>query len=64
MKITQTNGNRNNGLKGSRISVWGRNNELVDRFVVPSQDAQGYCKRHPNGSYARRLAAAIQKAQS
>lgn len=62
MKITQTNGNSNNGIKGSRISVWNDKGELVDRFTVPSQNAQGYCRRHPSGSFAQRLAAAIMQA--
>lgn len=62
MKITQTNGNSNNRIKGSRLSIWNSKNELVDQFVVPSQNAKNYCKRNPNGIYGKRLAAAIEKA--
>ena len=64
MKITQMNGNSSNGQKGSRITVWDNNGEIVDRFVVPSQNARGYCAKHPNGYYGKRLAQAIAKANS
>lgn len=63
-KITQTNGNSKNGIKGSRLSVWNANGELVDRFTVPSQDAQRYCRKHPGGRFAKRLAAAVAEANS
>lgn len=62
MKITQMNGNSNNRIKGSRLSIWNSKGELVDRFVVPSQNAKSYCEQHPNGIYGKRLAAAIEKA--
>lgn len=55
MKITQTNGNSQNGIKGSRISVYSDAGELIDRFVVPSRNAQAYCDRHDTGRYARRF---------
>ncbi len=61
-KITQTNGNETNGIRGSRLSVWNEAGELIDRFVVPSYDAQGYCKKHPAGTYAKRLQEAIKEA--
>ena len=64
MKITQMNGNSSNGQKGSRISVWTDKGELVDRFLVPSINAKGYCAKHPNGIYGKRLAKAIAKANS
>lgn len=63
MKITQMNGNSSNRQKGSRISVWTDKGELVDRFLVPSQNAQGYCRKYPNGIYGKRLAQAIAQAQ-
>ena len=55
MRITQTNGNSRNGIKGSRISVYTDAGELIDRFVVPSRNAQAYCDRHDTGRYALRL---------
>lgn len=62
MKITQTNGNSRNGIKGSRITVRTNEGEIVDQFVVPSRDAQRYCARYPSGRYGRRLAIAINSA--
>ena len=58
MKITQTNGNNRNGIKGSRITVRTNEGMIVDQFVVPSRDAKSYCERHPGGRYGRRLAIA------
>lgn len=58
-KITQTNGNAVNDIKGSRLSIWDKDSKLVDRFVIPTYDAQGYCKKHPTGAYAKRLRDAI-----
>lgn len=63
MKITQMNGNSKNGQKGSRLSVRNAKGELIDQFIVPSINAKGYCKKHPNGVYGRRLAKAIAEAQ-
>jgi len=55
MRITQTNGNSRNGIKGSRLSIYTDDGVLVDRFVVPSRNARAYCDRHPTGRYALRL---------
>ncbi len=63
-KITQTNGNAINGIRGSRLSIWGKDDELVDQFVIPTHNAQGYCKRHPTGNYAKRLQGAVKAAKS
>lgn len=62
--ITQTNGNSRNNVKGSRLSVWNKSRQLIDRFTVPSQNGRGYCRRHPNGEYAKRLAQAIAEAEA
>ncbi len=62
MKITQTNGNNRNGIKGSRITVRTNEGKIVDQFVVPSRDARGYCARYPGGKYGQRLADACKAA--
>jgi len=62
-RITQTNGNSANQIKGSRLTIWTDGGEEVDQFVVPSQDGQGYCRRHPGGKYAKRLHKAVAKAE-
>lgn len=63
-KITQTNGNAINSIRGSRLSIWDKDSELVDQFIIPTYDAQGYCKKHPTGSYAKRLQSAVEAAES
>ena len=63
-KITQTNGNTRNGIKGSRLSIWREDGSLVDRFAVPARHALGYCQKHPGGQYAKRLRDAVARAQS
>jgi hypothetical protein len=60
-RITQTNGNSANGIKGSRIRIWNNANQIVDGFVVPSQNAQEYCRRYPSGQYGQRFQKAIEE---
>lgn len=56
MRITQTNGNGTNGIRGCRIRITLSNGELLDEFVVPSMwGGVNYCKRHPNGAYGKRF---------
>ena len=55
MRITQTNGNSQNNIKGSRLSIYTDCGYLVDRFVVPSRNAKAYCERHMDGRYYERL---------
>ena len=59
-KITVMNGNRANGIKGQRISIWD-GTELVDRFVVPKYEGVKYCREHPNGYYGKRFRDAMNK---
>jgi hypothetical protein len=63
MKITNTQGNRKNGIKGSRVSIYTDAGELVDRFVVPKYWGVKYCKDYPNGKYGKRFFSAIEKAE-
>ena len=54
LKITETNGNSKNGIRGQRLSFY-VDGELVDRFVVTSKyGAKRYCQNHPNGKYGKR----------
>ena len=61
MKTTETNGNSRNGIKGTRLSIWGDEGNLVDRFEVPVKfgHAREYCEDHPTGKYGTRYTAAI-----
>ena len=62
MKITQLNGNADNGIKGSRITVRASDGKLIDRFVVPSRyGGVAYCKSHPKGRYGCKYFEAIRK---
>jgi hypothetical protein len=62
-RVTQTNGNAKNGIRGSRLTIWAKNGKLIDRFIVPSYNGQQYCKKHPGGKYAKRLQKAIREAE-
>lgn len=66
MRITNTNGNKANGIKGSRVTIYADDGSIVDRFEVPTMyiKAQTYCERHPSGEYGKRYTAAISKACS
>lgn len=61
MKITCTNGNRKNGISGSRITV-AVGEKIVDRFAVPKRNGVKYCYKYQNGQYGKRLQNAINKA--
>lgn len=64
MRITNTNGNQRNGIRGSRVTIYDNDNNIVDRFVVPTMycNAAQYCYRHPTGQYGKRFFAAIEAA--
>jgi hypothetical protein len=54
-RVTETNGNSRNGIRGCRITVWDEINNIIDRFNVPSMyGGVNYCRKHPNGKYGRR----------
>lgn len=59
IRVTQTNGNSTNKIRGSRLSFYDDKNQLVDRFVVPHRNAKWYCRQYPNGKYGRRYSAAL-----
>lgn len=59
IKVTQTNGNSKNGIRGSRLSFYSAKNELIDRFVVPHRNAKWYCQQYPNGKYGKRYFALL-----
>lgn len=63
MRITCTNGNSQNGIKGSRITIKTNGGEIIDRFVVPTREAKAYCERHPNGIYGKRYFNAVKKCE-
>lgn len=61
LRITETSGNRKNGIRGQRLSFY-VDGELKDRFVVPSMyGAKRYCQQHPSGEYGKRYFANIEK---
>ena len=60
-QITCTNGNRKNGIGGSRITVYGKNGEIIDRFEVPARGGKYYCEKYPGGEYGKRYRAALAK---
>ena len=53
IKVTQTNGNSRNKIKGSRLTFT-KNGKKIDSFVIPTHNAKGYVKQHPTGQYAKR----------
>lgn len=61
MRTTETNGNSRNGIKGTRLSIWDDEGNLIDQFEVPVKfgKAREYCEKHPTGQYGTRYAAAI-----
>jgi len=59
-KVTQTNGNSSNKIRGCRITIRNSNNVVVDQFVVPSKfGGVNYCKKHPTGDYGKRFYEAL-----
>jgi hypothetical protein len=62
-RVTKTSGNSRNRIRGSRITVWTADGDIVDRFEVPSRWGVQYCQKHPKGRYGARYAAALKKAQ-
>jgi len=68
MKITETSGNSNNGIRGQRISIYADidgQRYLVDRFTVSSKyGAVRYCQIHTNGEYSKRYFSAIDEAKN
>ena len=64
MRVTQTNGNSVNRIRGCRITVWTDSGEIVDRFSVTSMyGGVNYCEKHPTGVYGKRFSAAIDRAR-
>lgn len=61
MKVTQTNGNAANGIRGSRLRFWNSKGELIEEFTVPHRDAKWYCGRYPGGQYGQRWNEAVDK---
>lgn len=63
MRTTETNGNSVNGIRGTRLSIWNDDNELIDRFEIPLMygHAKDYCVEHPTGKYGKRYLEAIKK---
>ena len=51
-RITQTNGNAANRIRGSRARVWA-GDVLVGEVIVPHRDAMYYIGCHPGGKYGR-----------
>ena len=60
VRITCTNGNRRNGIKGSRIRIY-KEKEIVFELEVPARNGLAYCKKHPTGWYAKKFFAAKAK---
>ena len=61
--ITQTNGNTQNGIKGSRLTIKSADGVVIDQFVVPKHNAREYCEQYKGGVYGKRFAAAVEKAE-
>jgi len=61
-QTTETNGNKSNGIKGTRLSIWD-GDKLIDRFEVPVKygHARKYCESHPSGKYGKRFIKAMNK---
>ena len=62
MNITQTNGNKQNGIKGSRLRFWNEDGEMVGEMVVPKHNATAYCLDTPNGRYGKEYARLVDMA--
>jgi len=61
-RVTEMNGNRANGIRGCRITIWDNNSNIIDRFVVPSMfGGVNYCKKYPNGIYGKRFYNALKE---
>jgi len=60
-RVTETNGNAENGIRGSRITVYGKDGEVIDRFSIPVRGARYYCAKYPNGVYGKRCTEAVNK---
>ncbi len=63
-RVTQMNGNAENNIRGSRVSIWTDDGEIVDQFIVPKWNGPQYCKDYPGGKYGKRYQAAIVKAEA
>ena len=58
-KITCTNGNKANGIKGSRITIRSISGYIVDQLTVSRRNGIQYCKDHPTGKYGTRFQKAL-----
>ena len=56
MKITQTNGNKQNGIRGSRLRFWNDAGEMVGEMEVTKYNAERYCLDYPGGKYGKEYA--------
>ena len=59
--VTCTNGNRTNGISGSRITIKDSMGNVIDRFVVTRRNGVKYCNDYPNGIYGKRYFKALNK---
>ena len=68
MQTTNTNGNKANGIKGSRVSIFANDGTVIDRIEVPVYrghgNAEEYCKSHPGGKYGSRYSRAVATAKA
>lgn len=59
VKVTVTNGNASNGIRGSRVRVRRANGVLVDEFTLPTRSAYRYLSRYPFGKHGARFIYAL-----
>ena len=60
--VTQTNGNKSNGIKGSRLTIKTAEGVTVDQFTVPKHNAREYCEQYKDGVYGKRFHDAVELA--
>lgn len=59
--VTCTNGNKKNGISGSRVTIWNSDGTIQDRFEVPKMNGKEYCRIHKNGKYGQRFTKAMEE---
>ena len=64
IRITQTNGNGRNGIRGSRLSVW-VGETLIGRLTIPHASAKYYLaqRKTSKGYYTQRYADLLAEAE-
>lgn len=60
MKITSTNGNAKNGLRGSRVTIRASDGKIVDSFEMPGGSGLIHCKDKPHSYYGTRYRMAVE----